>query len=221
MNRALKGVVVFALLAATAAATLAQPAPNPNDQQRLEEERVQALQEMARQQAGGGNAFQVVLGGDGRGSFIGPGAPGGGQMPEELILVTEGDAAQLLFVIRGHTLYRYIAGADGALQAGPEVDLRTPEETARAEEAGEAFVWPDPAMVPVRAEWSARSNSLIVLRGGLLMQFSPELECLAEFDLRSEREKQQPQVRVLMRPAPPAPPAAPGPPPPPGAPRPE
>ncbi len=157
MNRALKGVVVFALLAATAAATLAQPAPNPNDQQRLEEERVQALQEMARQQAGGGNAFQVVLGGDGRGSFIGPGAPGGGQMPEELILVTEGDAAQLLFVIRGHTLYRYIAGADGALQAGPEVDLRTPEETERAEEAGDAFIWPDPAMVPVRAEWSARS----------------------------------------------------------------
>ena len=127
-------------------------------------------------------------------------------------------------MIRGHTLYRYIAGADGALQAGPEVDLRTPEETERAEEAADAFIWPDPAMVPVRAEWSARSNSLIVLRSGLLMQFSPELECLAEFDLRSEREKQQPQVRVLMRPAPPppppaAPPAGPGGPPPPEAPR--
>jgi hypothetical protein len=90
VNRALKGVVVFALLAAATAAALAQPAANPNDQQRLEQERVRALQEMARQQAGGGNAFQVVLGGDGRGSFIGPGAPGGGQVPEELILVAGG-----------------------------------------------------------------------------------------------------------------------------------
>gem|GEM_PF-6698845 len=58
-----------------------------------------------------------------------------------------------------------------------------------------------------------------MLRGGLLMQFSPELECLAEFDLRSEREKQQPQVRV--RPAPGAPPAGPGGPQPPGPPPPE
>jgi len=209
--RALRTVIAAALVAATVCSAWAQPAPNP-EQQRLQQERAQDIREMARQQGANMGVVTMAFGGDGQGNLMRMGGPGNAQgVPEQMILV---DAdVQWVFVIHGCTLYRYEAAADGALEAGIEVDLRTPDEVERGEAAEGAFIWPDPAMVPVTAEWSALTNSLMVLRGGVLMQFSPELESLAEFDMRTEREKQVPRIRVQMGPVP-APQAPPAPPPP-------
>jgi len=210
VTRVLRTVIAAVLVSATVQVACAQPAPNA-EQERLQQERARDFQEMARQQGAGQNVGVVTMafGGDGQGNLVRMGGPGNTPtVPEQMILV-EGDV-QWVFVIHGCTLYRYAAAADGTLEAGIEVDLRTPDEVERGEAAEGAFIWPDPAMVPVTAEWSALTNSLMVLRGGVLMQFSPELESLAEFDMRTEREKQVPRVRVQMR-------AAPQPPPPPDA----
>lgn len=201
MVRVARGLIPLALVAALACAARAQPGPQPDDEQRLQRERAERMQDILRQQGAGG-VFSMVLGADGAGNIMRLGGPGGAVEVPELLILVDADV-QLVFVVRGHTLYRFVTGADGALEADTEVDLRTAEEVERAGDAGDAFIWPDPAMVPVTAEWSALTGSLMVLRGGVLMQFSPALEALAEFDLRTEREKQGPRIRMQMRPGPP------------------
>jgi len=196
--------LVAALVAATCPAALAQGEQAPNDdQQRLRQEQAEQFRQMGQQ----GVMGQVIaIGADGRGNItrIGPGMRE--EMPEQIILT--GATVDVVYVIRGYMIYRYQANRELVPEA--EADMRTDDEAEQMEAAAGAMIWPDPAMVPVKAQFAPNSNTLIVLRGGYLLQFSDQLELLAEFDLRTEAEKRRPRVQMRMGPA--------GPPPPPGAP---
>ncbi|MFW6437795.1 MAG: hypothetical protein ACOCZ7_02170 [Armatimonadota bacterium] len=209
MKRIGHTIALAALSAILAGAAFAQEGLTPEDRERLEQERIERMRDLAREQ-GAGPAIQVWgMAGEGPGAMTRIGGPVQ-RMPEELIFVEDGPE-QVVFLIRGHTLHRYVAGVDGPLSSTGHFDLRTDQEIERAEDAEDAFTWPDPAMVSVTAKWSAASNSLIVLRGGVLTQFPLRgLEPLASFDLRTEREKQSsPRVQVRMQPGPLPPPPAP------------
>lgn len=193
MKGAAVALVLVALLAFVAIEAVAQPEAQPeNDQERLQRERAEQLRNLAQQ----GPMGQVIaITGDGRGGFtrFGPGAE---QIPEQIILT--GATEHVVYIVRGFMIYRYDANPELALVA--EVDMRTEDEAQRMEQAQGQMIWPDPAMVPVKAEFAPNSNTLVVLRGGYLLQFSADLDLLAEFDLRTEAEKNRPRVQMRMGP---------------------
>lgn len=196
MKRAWRLLLTGTLAGVLAGVAVAQRAPDADEdvQQRLQRERMERFRELAPRQIDG-PAVQIL-----RGTPV-----------EQMILA--GEEADLLFIIRGHALRAYGAGPGEALRLLVEADLRSEEELNRAEEAGDRPVLPDPGMVPVRAHWARLSGTLVVLRGGVLRQYSGELDLLAEFDLRTERERRllPPviEMRIGPRPddGPPPPPA--------------
>lgn len=198
--------ILSAVIMGTSPAVWAQddrPA-DAQQQQRLREEQAQQFRQLAQQ----GVMGQVIaIGADGRGNIarIGPGMRE--PIPEQIILT--GETTDIVYVIRGHMIYRY--RADRELAAEAEADMRSEEEVQQVPAAPGEIVWPDPALVPVIARFAPNSNTLIVLRGGRLLQYSDQLELLAEFDLRTEAEKQRPRVQVRMRPGPPGEPPPPPP----------
>lgn len=203
-------IIAGALLVA-AGLTFAQPDPgDAAEQERLEQERIRDIREMARQQAAPPGVQVWGMAMDGPGNIMRIGGPGRAEaVPEQMILVGAAGGAQWVFVIHGFTLRRYATAQGQPLELQAEADLRTEEELERAADTDDAYIWPDPAMVPAAAEWSEMSGTLLVLRGGVLTQFSPELEALAQFDLRTEREKQGPRIHVRMQPGPMPPPPPP------------
>jgi len=194
--RVLRTIAPVALGAVLACVAFAQPGPNTRQPVRPQ---------------GAGQAIQVWgMAGDGPGTMMPMGGPGQAQgIPEQMIVVSLREGVDTIYMVRGYTLYRYDAG--NALQLAAQVDLRTDEEIRRAAQAGDGgLIWPDPAMLPVLAEYAPESGTLLVLRGGILRQYNAALEQMVEFDLRSEREKQGgPRIQVRMQPGPLPPPPPP------------
>ena len=200
--RAFVATLTAAVLAASFAS--AQPAADAeNDQERLQREQREQLRDLGRQQMAPPGVQVWGMAVDGRGRMMPMGGPGQAQgVPEQIIITGEG--RDRVYVIHGYMLRHYLTAPVAPLALQGEADLRTDEELERAVDAGGAFVWPDPAMVPVKATYAPESRTLLVLRGGILRQYSSDLEVLAQFDLRTEREKQGgPRIQIRMQPGPP------------------
>ncbi len=186
------------------------------DRERLQREQAQQLQELARQQAQAGlQGFVVGVGADGMRQMRPIGPPDPEMVPAQMHLV--GDR---LYVIRGYMLYQFAIG--DALADPVQVDLRTAEERNELppQPPGRDMMMlrlPDPAAVPVDVQFTPDGGSLFVRRGYMLYHFAADgLAQLAEFDLRSEEERNHPRVRMRMMMGPAGPPGQGGPPPPPG-----
>lgn len=205
--------LVSALVIMVCPAVFAQ-GDQPGDRERLQREQAEQFRQMGQMQQmpPGAQAFTVMVGGDGAGQVRRIGGPlDPAMVPGEMHLV--GD---LLYVVRGFTLHQFRTGDE--LEALCEVDLRTEDESAAAPpQPGMVMIGrPDPAAVPVSLRFSEDGTQVFVLRGYMLRQFAAEgLELLAEFDLRSQEERNRPRVEMRMGPAGPPPPGGQPPPPPP------
>ncbi len=210
-SRRVVTVFVMIALGCLAAPTLAQE-DQPADRERLQREQAEQLRDLAQQQAMPPGAQHVVIGigGDGMGQVrrIGPPAP-------EMVHAQMYLGAGCIYVVRGYMLYQFATG--DVLEQTAQVDLRTGDEQAAPQppEGGRMLLSPDPATVPVSVEFNADKTVLYVLRGYMLYQFAAEgLTQVAEFDLRSEEERNRPRVQMRMMMGPGGPPGQ-GPPPPP------
>jgi len=218
-SRLVVSVLVVIALAWLAGPGLAQD-DQPADRERLQQEQAQQLRQLAQQQDMPPGAQHVVIGigGDGMGQArrIGPPEP-------EMVPAQMYPGAGCIYVVRGYMLHQFSTG--GVLEQIAQADLRTSDEQAAPQppEGGRMLLSPDPAMVPVSVEFNPDKTMLFVLRGYVLHQFSAEgLTQVAEFDLRSEDERNRPRVQMRMMMGPggprgdgPPPPLGDGPPPPP------
>lgn len=200
-------VLAVSLLAACVPAIGQDAPPAADDQQRLRREQAEQFRQMAQPIPPGAQAFTIMVGGDGAGPMRRIGGPLDPPLvPGEMHLV-----GGWLYVVRGFMLHQFRVGE--TLEALGAVDLRTEEEiAAEPPQPGMMVIGgPDPAAVPVSLTFSADGVRLFVLRGYMLRQYAAEgLKLLAEFDLRSEEERNRPRVEMRMGPG--------GPPPPPGPP---
>lgn len=165
-------------------------AQQPGERERLRRERAEHLRELARQEAVGPVGVVIAAGGDGAARVLRIGGPPAPEMVPVRMYRTE----DYLYVLRGYMLYQFVA--DDVLEQTAQVDLRTEEEQAlpNAPPGPPGFVGPDPAMVPVELQFSDGGDFLFLLRGYMLRQYAAEgLELVAEFDLRTEEERNRPR----------------------------
>ena len=211
-SRLIVSAFVAVALACVAGPVLAQ-GDEAADRERLRQEQAQQLRELAQQQGQpGAQRFVIGVGGDGMGQMQRMGPPDPEMVPTQMYL-----GAGRIYVVRGYMLYQFSTG--DVLEQTAQVDLRTGDEQAAPQppEGGRMLLSPDPATVPVSVEFSADRMVLFVLRGYMLYQFSAEgLTQVAEFDLRSEEERNRPRVQMRMMMGPGGP-RGDGPPPPPDA----
>lgn len=205
------GLVLVSVLVTVLCPAVFAQGDQPADRERLQREQAEQFRQLGQQVPPGAQAFTIMVGGEGGAQVRRVGGPlDPALVPAEMHLVGE-----RLYVVRGFTLHQFRTGDE--LEALCEVDLRTEDEIAAGPPPpGMIIGRPDPAAVPVSLKFSEDGARVFVLRGYMLRQFAAEgLELVAEFDLRSQEERNRPRMEMRMGPAGPPPPGAQPPPPPP------